>query len=111
MNNKKYEKLIRDYEAHSRQIRMSTEVNIHESISEKNKRKSELERHYGRWFEYYLSPYAKSSCSRFQIALANLIIKHPVLYVIVNWYRGAAKTVHTSLGIPLYLMLVKKDTN
>ena len=109
MNNKKYEKLIRDYEAHSRQIRMSTEVNIHESISEKNKRKSELERHYGRWFEYYLSPYAKSSCSRFQIALANLIIKHPVLYVIVNWYRGAAKTVHTSLGIPLYLMLVKKD--
>lgn len=109
MNNKRYEKLLRDYESHSKRIRMSTAVDIQETPTQKRKRKEKLEKHYGKWFEYYLEPYAKSKCSRFQIALANLIIKNPVLYVIVNWYRGAAKTVHTSLGIPLYLMLVKKD--
>ena len=107
--NKKYIKLLRNYDSHARMVKMSTEVDVHEASGDKRKRKAKLEKHYGDWFEYYLSPYAKSKCSRFQIALANLIIRMPVLYIIVNWYRGAAKTVHTSLGIPLYLMLVKKD--
>lgn len=100
----KYEKLLRNYDAHSKRIRMSTDVDIFESPQDKAKRIAWLEEDYGRWFEYHFPVYAKRKCAWFHIWLAKLLIENPVCYAIANWYRGAAKSVHVCMGIPLYLM-------
>lgn len=101
----RYEKLLANYDKHAKRVRQATEVDIFETAQEKATRIENLESDYAKWFEYYFPNYAKKPCAWFHIALAKLIIENPVLYVIVNWYRGAAKSVHVCMGIPLFLMV------
>lgn len=108
MNNKRYEKLLSNYDAHAKRIRKATEVNIFETPEDKRARMARLEANYGDWFEYYFPIYAKSKCASFHIETAKLIISNPIIRLIVNWFRGAAKSVHICMGIPMYLM-VKKE--
>lgn len=104
----KYEKLLRNYEEHAKRISRSTEIDPNEGIKAKRDRIAMLEADYGQWFQYYFPMYAKVPCAWFHIKLAKLILENPVLYVIANWFRGSAKTVHICMGIPLFLM-VKKE--
>lgn len=111
----KYDKIIKDYELHCKQIASSTRISVNETVTQKRDRIKKLEAHYGRWFEYYFESYCKSkttgkliACSRFHIAAANLLIKNPIIYLLLNWFRGAAKSVHICMGIPLYLMTKKE---
>lgn len=101
----KYERLLKNYDAHAKRIRQSTEINIFETLQERKDRIAELEKDYAKWFTYYFPKYAKKPCAWFHIWLAKLILSNPICYVLVNWYRGAAKSVHTCMGIPLFLMI------
>lgn len=106
IENKKYSKLLADYEKHCVRIAQATSINIHESPAEKLVRIKALEKDYEAWFSYYFPNYAKSKCAWFHIELAKLIIKHLNIRALVEWFRSAAKSVHVCLGIPLYLYLV-----
>ena len=100
---RKYEKIIRDYEKHCRRIEQSTYIDISESPQEKLKRKKQLERDYITWFEYYFPMYAKSKSAWFHKRMANILIKNPVVNLLAEIYRSGAKSVHLDMGIPLYL--------
>jgi hypothetical protein len=106
----KYEKLLRDYDQHCKRIERSTQVDIFETVQQKSERIAKLEQKYVRWFEYYFDKqYAKSKCAWFHEAAANNLILNTIIYFILEAFRGAAKSVHLCMGIPLYLMLVKKQ--
>lgn len=106
---KKFIRLLQDYDKHCRIIDRATSVNIHETAPEKNKRLKELEGNYIAWFEYYFPSYAKQKCAWFHTKLANLIIKNKRLRLLAEMYRSAGKSVHIDMGIPLFLYLVKSD--
>lgn len=109
IENRKYLKLLADYEKHCTRIAQSTSINIHESPDEKLRRMKRLEKNYGDWFEYYFPNYAKSKCAWFHIALAKLIINNRIIRILAEWFRSAAKSVHIDLGIPLFLYLVLNE--
>ena len=96
-------KLQEKYDIHCRRIVRAT------TRDKVNENKAKLEKSYTDWFEYYLPHYAKSKCSWYQKKLANLLINHPIVYIVLRVFRGGAKSVHVNIGIPLYLYLVKKD--
>lgn len=106
---KKYQKLVADYDKHCLRVAQATTINIHESPHDKLKRIKMLERDYVKWFEYYFPNYAKNKCASFQGELANFIIKHRTIRTLVEWFRSAAKSVHVCLGIPMFLYLVKNE--
>uniref|UniRef100_UPI0005C46E72 hypothetical protein n=1 Tax=Flammeovirga sp. OC4 TaxID=1382345 RepID=UPI0005C46E72 len=105
MTEKQLEKLLKRFREHCDMIHKSTEINIHETLKEKIDRIKRLETDYGKWFEYYFPQFAESRCASFHIKAANSIIKNPVSYHYLEWFRGAAKSVHICMGIPLFLML------
>ncbi len=105
---KKWEKLLKQYEEHCRKIEQSTTININEKPADKLKRIKKLEKDYVKWFEYYFPMYAKSPCADFHIEMADLIIGNPILDILLEIYRSGAKSVHADMGIPMFLY-VKKD--
>lgn len=107
----KYDKLLKNYELHCARIEKATTVDVFESVHAKEKRIATNERKYKDWFEYYFGLYASAGCSWFHIKAAELIIRNPFIFLLLIWFRGAAKSVHVNMGIPLYLALVKKDLN
>lgn len=109
MNNKKYVKLLQDYDKHCRIIDKATAVNIHETPAQQSQRKRLLEADYVRWFEYYFPNYAKKKCAWFHAKLAKIIIKNKRLRLLAEMYRSAGKSVHIDMGVPLYLYLTKND--
>lgn len=61
MENKKYLKLLQDYDKHCQRIALATSVNIHENAKQKSERVRKLECDYIAWFEYYFPNYAKKN--------------------------------------------------
>jgi len=105
----KYDKLLKDYDQHCRRIERATQLDIFETVEQKRERIEKNERKYQSWFEYNFPNYASVKCSWFHIKAADLIIRFPIIFLLLIWFRGAAKSVHICMGIPLYLMIVKKD--
>lgn len=101
---KRFQRLLGNYELHCRRIAKAASININESPADKLKRIAELEQDYIRWFEYYFPTYAKSPCAPFHAELANDVISHEEWYELAEIYRSGAKSVHIDMGIPLYLM-------
>ncbi|WP_260310252.1 phage terminase large subunit [Riemerella anatipestifer] len=109
MDNKKYLRLLQDYDKHCQRIALATSVNIHETAKEKNARLKKLEKNYVAWFEYYFPNYAKKKSAWFHEELAKIIINKKRLRLLAEMYRSAGKSVHIDMGIPLYLYLAKND--
>jgi predicted phage terminase large subunit-like protein len=106
---KKYERLLADYDKHCRIIEQASVIDINEIFSNKTKRITHLQRNYITWFEYYFPHYASCKSAPFHHKIAATIINKPVVKVLNDAFRGSAKSVHTMLGVPLYLALVKKE--
>lgn len=104
-----YDKLVRIYDDNCRRIAKANSVVANETFSEKTTRIKSLEAHYLGWFAYYFKDYAKCESADFHKKIADLLIKNQVVKLLFDAFRGSAKSVHTMLGIPLYLALVKKD--
>lgn len=101
---KKFQKLIDNYEEHCRRIAKASVVNIHERPAEKAARVKRLELSYVDWFEYYFPNYAKVPCAWFHRDMAREIIDNNILMLLLEVYRSGGKSVHLDMGIPLYLM-------
>lgn len=109
MVDKKWERLIKEYEVHCNRIAKATIIDIGETAAEKATRMRRLESEYTGWFEYYFPHYAKSKCAKFHKKLARLVIDFQKSKTLAEIYRSGAKSVHIDMGIPLYLYLVKHD--
>ena len=101
---KKFQKLLNDYDNHCRRIARASVVDINEAPADKLKRICSLEQDYVRWFEYYFPNYAKVRCSWFQKEFADMMIGSSVISCLLEWYRSGAKSVHADMGVPLFLM-------
>jgi hypothetical protein len=107
----KYDKLLKDYDAHCVFIEKATSVDVTETVEQQQQRIKKNEKNYKRWFEFYFGKtYASSSCSWFHIKFAEMIIRFPVIYLLLIWFRGSAKSVHACMGVPMFL-LVRKELN
>lgn len=111
IENRKYLKLLSDYDKHSAIISKATSIDIHEKPEAKLKRKQKLEKDYISWFEYYFPNYAKKKSAWFHKELADTITQHRKVRALAEMYRGAGKSVHIDMGIPLYLYLAREDLN
>jgi predicted phage terminase large subunit-like protein len=109
VDNRKYLKLLSDYDKHCAMIAQATEFDIHEKPEAKLARIRKQEASYGEWFEYNFPNFAKKKCAWFHVWLAALIINNRRIRCLAEWFRSAAKSVHIDMGIPLYLYLVKND--
>jgi hypothetical protein len=105
----KFDKLLKDYELHCRRIEKATTLDITETSQQQSERIKKLEKSYVKWFEYYFHDYAKFPCAKFHKDAANTMIGNKVVYMIFEAFRGAAKSAHSCMGIPLFLMLVMND--
>lgn len=101
---RKFQKLLDNYEEHCRRIAKASVVDIHERPADKIARVKRLEADYIRWFEYYFPNYAKVPCAWFHRKAAEQIIGNEVVMHLLEIYRSGAKSVHADMGIPLYLM-------
>ena len=106
---KKFEKLLADYDKHCQRIAKATMVDIGESNAEKTARMKRLEKDYITWFEYYFPHYAKVKSAPFHKKLANAIIGNKKIKLLAEIYRSGGKSVHIDMGIPLHLALVRHD--
>lgn len=102
-------KILNDYDKHCLRIAQATSIDINEKHTDKIRRIAELEKDYIHWFEYYCVGYAKKKCAKFHKDFSNAIIKKKKIKALLRAYRSSAKSVHVTIGIPLYLYLVKKD--
>ncbi len=106
MNNK--EKLLRDWERHCDQVQQSTPESLSESKAEKERRKKRLLNNYQKFFEYYFPHYCddgKTKCATYHIEAAEAVKNNQEIDLFLNWHRGAAKSTHADVGIPLWMML------
>lgn len=101
---KKFQRLLSNYDDHCRRIARSTAVDLNEKPADKLKRIRILESDYIQWFEYYFPKYAESKCAWFHKTFAEAIINNIELYYLLEIYRSGAKSVHADMGIPLFLM-------
>ena len=109
VENKKYLRLLADYEVHCSRIAQATIIATQEAPTDKLKRIKALEEDYVAWFEYYFPNFAKKKCAWFHKKLAALIIDNKRLRLLAEMFRSAGKSVHIDMGIPLYLYLAKND--
>lgn len=101
---KKFLKILDNYESHCRRIEKATKVDILETPVQRFERVKRLEENYVDWFEYYFPNYAKAPCAWFHKTMADDVIQNPVICLLLEMYRSSAKSVHADMGIPLFLM-------
>jgi hypothetical protein len=105
---KRFQKLLGNYELHAKSIAKASVVDINETLPVKLARIRRLESSYVDWFEYYFPNYAKYKCAWFHLDFANRIISNREIYELLEIYRSGAKSVHADMGVPLYLMFTKR---
>lgn len=104
-----YDKILRDYELNCQRIQKKAYLATVESVEEKYKRLKRYDNSYVEWFMYEFPEYATCDCADFHEDIAKKIITHDVIKALLDMFRGSAKSVHATLGIPLYLALVKRE--
>lgn len=109
IEDRKWLKLLQDYDKHCIRIQQATTVDIHETANQKLLRVRQKEQSYSEWFEYYFPNYAKVKCAWFHLELADMLVKNKCIRLLAELFRSAGKSVHVCMGIPLYLYLVKRD--
>jgi hypothetical protein len=85
-------------------VQRSTAVKLTETKAEQDKRKKRALGDYDFYVQTYFSIYADSPCGYFHIDLAKAVLADPNIFAAVEWPREHAKTVHTCLILPTWLM-------
>lgn len=88
------------------QIRLIEPGNIIETPEQKEKRKASLLANYDRFVTYYFPDDARCPSAPFHISLANKIKATSAIRAAFEAYRGSAKSTHTTIFIPIWLMLL-----
>lgn len=86
------------------QVQSDTPVVATETEKEKNARIERLKKNYAEFFAYYFPNYATSKTAKFHSELASKIVRFKRARGVFEAFRGAAKSVHATVGIPFWLM-------
>ena len=91
-------------------IQHSTTVNTAESAKDKLARIKRLRKDYAAFVDYYFPHYTTNEvtgestpCAPFHIKAAEKVLKERNLKAVFKWHRGAAKSTHLDIFIPLWL--------
>ena len=91
-------------------VQNSTIVNMNESEKTKLERIKRLRSNYAAFVDYYFPHYTinpetgkTTPCAEFHIKAANKVKKERNLKAVFKWHRGAAKSTHLDIFIPLWL--------
>ena len=95
----------REFEENCRKILERTPVPANESASAKHTRVEQAKRDYEYFFSYYFPMYATAPCGWFHVFIANLLLANKFIRLLLDWFRGCAKSVHADLGYPMWLMI------
>ncbi|MBQ8793409.1 MAG: hypothetical protein IJZ63_01530 [Clostridia bacterium] len=91
-------------------VQNSTTINVAETQKQKLARIRNLRADYAAFVDYYFPHYTTNpqtgettSCADFHIKAANKVKKERNLKAVFRWHRGAAKSTHLDIFIPLWL--------
>lgn len=91
-------------------VQNSTTINVPETQKQKIARIRNLRADYAAFVDYYFPHYTTNlqtgkttSCAEFHINAANKVKKERNLKAVFKWHRGAAKSTHLDIFIPLWL--------
>lgn len=105
----KHKKLVDYFNMTCQNILSGTKDKIlNQSPGEKQARKRKAMSSYQYFFETYFAHYCDNGttpCAPFHIEAAHKIKENPIITAFLIWHRGAAKSVHSTLGYPMWLML------
>lgn len=105
------DKILKEWETHCDFVQQSTPQALGETKVQKDARIKRLLGNYAKFFEYYFPHYCddgKTACAPFHVEAANDLDQNDVIDLFCNWHRGAAKSTHCDIGIPIWLMLKGK---
>lgn len=98
------------WKKHCETVQNSTTVNIAESAKDRLARIKKLRGDYAAFVEYYFPHFTvnpetgkTTPCADFHIQAANKVKKGRNLKAVFKWHRGAAKSTHLDIFIPLWL--------
>ncbi len=92
------------------QVRNSTSVTINESKAEQQKRINRALEDYNYFVKTYFPKYADADCAYFHIDFANAVLADKDFFGVAEWPREHAKSVHTTIIIPMWLIAHKQLT-
>jgi predicted phage terminase large subunit-like protein len=98
------------WKKHCETVQDSTVVNSHETQAQKSARIKKLLADYNAFVEYYFPHYTinpqtgkPTACAPFQIKAANDVLSDRNFKGVAMWHRGAAKSTHMDIFIPMWL--------
>lgn len=96
-------------------IQNATPVNTAETEKQRLARIRRVQNDYAAFVDYYFPHYTRNNitgkstpCAPFHIKAANKILREPNLKAVFQWFRGAAKSTHLDIFIPLWLKIQKQ---
>lgn len=101
---------IKRWKEHCTNIQSQTIVNRAENHADKLNRIKRLQDDYAAFVEYYFPHYTvnpetgkQTACAPFHVKAANKVKKEKNLKAAFKWHRGAAKSTHLNIFIPMWL--------
>lgn len=98
------------WKKHCETVQNSTTINVAETEKEKLARIKKVRGDYAAFVDYYFPHYTinpetgkTTPCADFHIKAANKVKKERNLKAVFRWHRGAAKSTHLDIFIPLWL--------
>lgn len=99
------------WKEHCTAVQTATQVKAAESERERKVRIARLLADYGAFVDYYFPHYtinaqtgSHTPCAPFHIRAANKVRRDKNLKAVFKWHRGAAKSTHMDIFIPMWLM-------
>ena len=86
------------------QVQNSTGVAPNESEKDREDRKRKATRNYNEFVKTYFPIYASSDCGYFHIQAAKELKKDRNAFMVLEWPREHAKSVHANIFYPMYLL-------
>ena len=101
---------VERWQKHCETVQQATVVNTAETEREKLARIRRVRSDYAAFVDYYFPHYTvnpetgkQTSCAPFHIKAANKVLKERNLKAAFKWHRGAAKSTHLDIFIPMWL--------
>lgn len=101
---------LEQWKKHCETVQNSTTINVAESKKDKLARIKKVRGDYAAFVAYYFPHYTvnpetgkTTPCADFHIKAANKVKKERNLKAVFKWHRGAAKSTHLDIFIPLWL--------
>lgn len=101
---------LEQWKKHCETVQNSTTINVAESEKDKLARIKQVRGDYAAFVAYYFPHYTvnpetgkTTPCADFHIKAANKVKKERNLKAVFKWHRGAAKSTHLDIFIPLWL--------